>query len=336
MIYDESVIGSLFKLVDQYGSEFVSGTYHNLVSSYSSIIYLFAAIYVGFVFLEVKRGVRESRDLPFIILRMVAILTVTLNYNYFCLFIYNVFTNGPLYLCKAITLNGANHLEPMNVGDALDNFLKGGLSSANKLFSMGSWTNIIYTIFGCMLFLATIIAVAIATGLIFLAKIASTVILSLSPLFIFFALYESTKGWFDSYLQHLFTYALIPILTCAVLMIVLSVSTTTIQYMNSDKPTFRLLIPFFIACLVQIWLFLQIPQKCASLASGFNLKGLMSSFGETQASVRMLSNIFTGGKYTRGTLIAASKTAGNLMKQGGSAARSYFKNTLSRFSNADK
>lgn len=324
MTYNQSIIGSLFKLVDQYSSEFVAGTYHHLVTSYAGILYLFSSVYIGFVFIEIQRGAREGADFPFIIVKMVAILTVALNYDYFCLFVYNVFTNGPLYLCKAITLNSGTHLEPLGISDALDNFLRGGLTEANKLFSMGSWTNITYTLFGCFLFLASIIAVAIATGLIFLAKIASTVILALSPLFIFFALFDSTKGWFDAYLQHLFTYALIPIVTCAVLMIVLSVSSTTIQYMNSDTPSFKLLIPFFIACLAQIWLFLQIPQKCASLASGFSLKSVLSSFKETQGSLRLLRTVLTGGATV------------HWMAQSGTAAKNYLKNKMARFNSADK
>ncbi len=324
MTYNESIIGNLFKLVDQYSAEFVANTYHHIVMNYSSIFYLFSAVYLGFIFIEIQRGARASSDFPFVIIRIVTVLTIALNYNYFCLFVYNVFTNGPLYLCKAITLSENTHIEPLNISSALDQFLKGGLTEANKLFSMGSWTNLTYTLFGCFLFLASIVAVAIAAGLIFLAKIASTVILALSPLFIFFALFDSTKGWFDAYLQHLFTYALIPVVTCSVLMIVLSVSSTTIQYMNSDTPSFKLLIPFFIACLVQIWLFLQIPQKCASLASGFNLKGVLSSFKETQSSMRLLRTVLTGG------------STAHWMMQSGKTAKNYLKLKMARFSKTDK
>jgi type IV secretion system protein VirB6 len=324
MTYNESIIGNLFHLVDQYSAEFVASTYHHLATNYASLFYLFSAIYLGLIFIEIQRGVRPGADFPFVIVKMVAILTVALHYDYFCLFVYNVFTNAPLSVCKTITLSNGTHLGSLAMSDALDQFLKGSLLEVSKLFSMGSWTNITYTLFGCFLFLASIVAVAIATGLIFLAKIASTVILALSPLFIFFALFDSTKGWFNAYLEHLFTYALIPIVTCAVLMVVLSVSTTTIQYMGSDTPSFKLLIPFFIACLVQIWLFLQIPQKCASLASGFNLKGVLSSFKETQANIQLFRTVLTGGP------------ALQWIGQGGTTAKNYLKNKMARFKKSDQ
>ncbi|MCE3237827.1 MAG: virB6 [Gammaproteobacteria bacterium] len=325
MTYNESIIGNLFHLVDQYSAQFVASTYHHLVAQYASVLYLFSTIYVGFVFIEIQRGSREGKDFPFVIVRLVAILTVALNYDYFCLLVYNVFTNGPLELCKAITLSENTSLASLNISDALDQFLRAALLEANKLFSMGGWTNLTYSLFGSFLFLASLIAVAIATGLIFLAKIASTVILSLSPLFIFFGLFDSTKGWFNSYLTHLLTYALIPVVTCAVLMIVLSVSTTTIQYMNSDSPSFKLLVPFFIACLVQIWLFVQIPQKCASLASGFSLKSVSSSFRETKAGIQSLRTaLFTSGSALRSVI--QGKT--------GMTQKNYSKNKMVRFKDA--
>ncbi|MCD6040274.1 MAG: virB6 [Gammaproteobacteria bacterium] len=335
MPYNNSIIGNLFQGVDQYGSAWVASTYHHLATSYGSLLYLFSAIYLGFVFLEIQRGAREGRDFIFVIVRMVAILTVALNYDYFYLFVYNVFTNGPLYLCKAITLSGSNHIEPLKISDALDQFLKEGLLESNTLFSMGSWTNLNYALFGSFLFLATLISVAIATALIFLAKIASAVILALSPLFIFFALFESTEGWFNSYLQHLFTYALIPIVTSAVLMIVLSVSTSTIEYMHSDTPAFKLLVPFFIACLVQIWLFLQVPQKCASLASGFNLKGVFSSFSETKANFQTFKDTLKGGVAMTRTLTSFGSQVAQLMGKGGASAKEYLKNRMNRFTKVD-
>jgi type IV secretion system protein VirB6 len=325
MTYNGSIIGNLFHLVDQYSAQFVANTYHHLVMQYASVLYIFSTIYVGFVFIEIQRGAREGKDFPFVIVRLVAILTVALNYDYFCLFVYNVFTNGPLELCKAITLSDSASLGSLNISNALDQFLKGGLLEVNKLFSMGGWTNITYTLFGCLILLVSLIAVSIATGLIFLAKIASTVILALSPLFIFLALFDATKGWFNSYLTHLLTYALIPVVTCAVLMIVLSVSTTTIQYMNSDTPSFKLLVPFLIACLVQIWLFLQIPQKCASLASGFSLKGVLSSFREAQPGIQLLRTaLLTSGSALRCAIQGKTETT----------QKNSPKNKMARFKNA--
>jgi type IV secretion system protein VirB6 len=316
--YHDSIVDKLLGLVDKYSANFVANTYHHLVTDYRASIYLFVTIYVGFLFINMKRGILSFQDLPFTLLKMITILTLAMNYDYFYLYIYNVFTNAPLEICKAITLDG-KEASVTTIANALDNFLKEGFEAANKLFGMGGWSNMTFTVFGIGVYIATFLAGAIATSLIFLSKIASSILLALSPLFIFLALFEATKGWFDSYIQHLFSYALIPIMACAVMMITLSVTESTIEFMGSEpNPSFTLLVPFMIACAIQIWLFLQVPQKCASLASGFNLKSFTASMKETKEAVKSVANVLTGGALGRGSTVGG-----------------FTKNRMNRYKNKD-
>jgi type IV secretion system protein VirB6 len=331
--YNDSIIGTLFTMVDTYSAKFVGTTYHNLVSSYSGVIYTMVTLYFGFVFISMKRGILSGADLPFIVLKVVSILTFAMNYDYFYLYIYNVFTNGPLELCKAITLTG-KEATVSNITDALDNFISEGFIAANKLFSMGGWSNALLSLFGAGVFLATLVAGTIATGLIFLSKIASSILLAISPLFIVFALYDSTKGWFDSYIQHLFTYALIPVMACAVMMITLSVTETTIEFMSSGtNPSLKLISPFMLACAIQVWLFLQVPQKCASLASGFNLKSFTASMRDAGSAISSAANGLTGGQLGRALLSSALK---NTVGRGGGALKGFIKNRMSRYKDKGK
>ena len=314
--YDASIIDSLFQGVDQYGAQFVAGAYRQLVEKCTPIIYLFASIYLGLTFFRINRGLLDGKELPFLVLRLVCILTVGLHYDWFCLFIYDVFTQGPLFICKVITMHGTDSiLTSETINSALDHFLHQGLVETNQLFAMGGWSNITYVIFGVGVLLATLVSVVIAIGLIFLSKMGSVVLLALSPIFIFFALYDSTKGWFDTYIQHLFTYALIPIMTCLVLMIMLSVTDSTIQYMNADKPSME--------CLI--------PQKCASLGSGFSLKSLSSSVKEMGSSMGTAANAATGGQLSRAAMTAMGKAALSMMSKGGNATTRSVKNTMARF-----
>lgn len=235
------------------------------------------------------------QDLPFILLRMTCILTLALNYHYFCLFVYDVFTQGPLNICQAITIKG-DSVSSVSVSNALDQFLRQGVLEANKLFDMGSWSNITYTIFGFSILLSTLIFSALAMGLIMLAKIASVIILSLSPIFIFFAMFDATKGLFDSYISQLVTYSLVPIMTCAVLMIILSVAQSVMGDMDSaSKPSLSSLVPYFLSCLAQIWLMPQIQSKCAALASGFSLKGFVSTLQGVGNNMRAAGSMAMGG-----------------------------------------
>lgn len=321
--YQGSIVGTMLKLVDKYSANFVANTYQNLVTQYSTTMYVFVTIYMGFIFMRMMRGIIPANDLPFIIIRCVTILTMALNYQYFYLYCYNVFTNFPLEICKAITLNG-HEASVTSIANALDNFIKEGLEESNKIFAMGGWSNLNFTLFGLGLYVATIVAGAIATGLIFLSKIASAILLALSPFFIFLALYDSTKGWFDSYIQHLLGYALIPIMACAVMMITLSVTESTILFMGSEpNPSFTLLVPFIMACCIQSWLFLQVPQKCASLASGFNLKSFTSSASDIKEKALSAANMLTGGKAGR-ALLKAAFNIGDKNSGGNSNSRAKF------------
>jgi type IV secretion system protein VirB6 len=301
-----SVISNILSQVDYFGAHFVANSYVSLVAEFSPVIYSLTTVYLGFVFLSIKRGTLAIQDLPFVLLRMTCILTLALNYEYFCLFIYDVFTVAPLVVCHAITAHGSS-ISSAPISDALDQFLRQGMSEANKLFAMGSWTNITYTVFGLCLFFATIISSALAVGLIMVSKIGSVVLLSLSPIFIFFAMFNATKSFFDSWISQLVTYSLIPIMTCVVLMIVLSVTESTLSHVSHvAHPSLKAIVPFLLSCISQIWLLPQIKSKCAALASGFTLQGVVSTLEGVKNNFKSATSMATGGKTGRATVAASA------------------------------
>ena len=266
-----NAISFLIEHIDRVGAHLVANTYRNLVSNYSGMIFTLTAVYIGFIFIQMMRGHYDGTDFIMLLFRTVIILTLALNYSDFCFYLYDVFTNEPLKICQAMTMNGSS-AEPLSIAHSLDHFLNGGKKAAIHIFTMGSWTNPTYLVFGVLIFLLVLISAAIAAGLIVLAKCASTILLALSPLFIFFALFDATKGLFESYIRQLITYALIPIMTCAVLMILLSVTNNVVAELNGiNKPTLVHLMPLSLMCVIQIYLLLQIKGKCADLSGGFSL-----------------------------------------------------------------
>ena len=281
--FEENPISFLLESVDKVGADLVATTYQNLVHQYAAVFFTFTAIYIGFVFLKMKRGHFDANDFMVLVLRAVIILTMAMNYEYFCLYLYDIFTKEPLIICQAMTVNGSS-TGTLPVSHALDNFMNGGMEAAKKILAMGSWTNPTYLVFGMLVFILVLIAVALATGLIVMAKCASTVLLALSPLFIFFALYDSTKGLFESYLRQLFTYALIPIMTSAVLMILLSVASIAIEPLEQNGiPTITHLLPLGLMCIIQMYLLLQIKGKCSALAGGLSLPTVISAFRQAKS-----------------------------------------------------
>ncbi len=301
-----TVISSILNHVDMVGANLVARSYHNLVNHYSPLFYTLTTIYMSFIFLKMKRGLLSGNDLLMIVLRTVMILSLAMNYDLFCLYIYDIFTVEPLTICQAITVNGGT-VKAVSISHSLDNFLNAGEMATNKIYSMGSWTNPTYYIFGFSIHILTLITTAIATSLIILAKCASTLLLSLSPIFIFFALFDATKGLFESYLQQLIAYALLPIMACAVLMILLSVSDVTIQLMNStNKPTYTSLIPFSLMCVIQIYLLLQVKGACAALASGIHLPNVISTLRQAKNDY---SGVASGATNLMAAMVRGSKAA---------------------------
>src|ERR1700721_2995191 len=131
--FEGNTISYVFEHVDTIGAHLVANTYRNLVSSYAAVFYTLTSVYIGLCFIKMKRGHYDANDFVMIMLRTVCILTLCMNYDYFCLFIYDVFTIEPLNICKALTLNGTTN--PLTISDALDQFLLAGGKAATKVMS---------------------------------------------------------------------------------------------------------------------------------------------------------------------------------------------------------
>lgn len=275
--FESQAISYVFKSIDQVGAQLVAHTYRQLVLQYASVFYILTGIFIGFCFIHMQRGKMTGDDFVMNLFRAVLILTLALNYDAFCLFLYNVFTNAPLHICQAITIDG-NHTNVISVSQALDQFLQQGEKAAANIWLMGSWANPTYLIFSGLIYILVMLTAAIAAGLIVLSKCASTVLFSLSPIFIFFALFNTTKGIFESFIGQLMTYALIPIMSCAILMMLLSVCDIAIKNFNQHaEPNFISLVPLSLICVIQIYLLLQVKAKCASLAGGISLPSVVST-----------------------------------------------------------
>jgi type IV secretion system protein VirB6 len=312
-------IAFLLEHVDKVGANLVARTYQNLVSHYSATIFTLTAIYIGFIFIQMQRGNYDANDFVVLIIRTVVILTLALNYSYFCIYIYDIFTNEPLKICQSITISGGV-VEPTSISHSLDHFMNSGRNAAIHIMSMGAWSNPTYYLFGGLVFILVLVTAAIAAGLIVLSKCAMTILLALSPLFIFFALFDSTKPMFESFIRQLITYALIPIMTCAVLMILLSVTDIATNELNtSANPTFALLIPLCLMCVIQIYLLLQVKSKCSALSGGFTLPTVVSSLRQAKAEMgsvgRGLSGMAGAAKRGAGSVASASRSATQAMRQ---------------------
>jgi len=280
MAIDQSIITTFFNTIDQVAKENVSNSYHNLVTYLKVWMWSIVTIYVGFQFIQAMQGRRDFYDLLNTTFKIVAIMTLVTNYDLFCLYIYDIFTYEPLIISAKIA-----GFKGHSIGEIINTQLNSGLDFSKQLFMQGTWYNIPSLVFAGIFFIVTLLNAAISAGMILLAKCATILLLSLSPLFIFFALSDFTRGMFEAYIRTLITYALIPILTSALIMLLHSISTIAVTNIHMPDPTMVQCAPYLLFCIIQIYLLAHVYSKAAALGGGFTIAGFVNTMRQARSSV---------------------------------------------------
>jgi type IV secretory pathway VirB6-like protein len=107
---------------------------------------------------------------------------------------------------------------------------------------------------------------------------AMAVMLFLAPIFISFLLWDSTRKLFDNWLQALTNYALIPIVTCGIFMLTLSIANATLPGLqlnvSSGQSTFSGILPYLEISLISALLFKQVLPTCSASSGGIALEAI--------------------------------------------------------------
>lgn len=335
--FEKAIISSLLDCVDQVGADLVASTYQNLVHQFSPLIYCLATIFIGILFIRAMRGLVSFDECMMSVLRLVAFLTLAMNYHYFCLFIYDVFTKEPLVLMQAMTIKGNGLIGTVSINGALDNYLNTGLSYATQIFMMGSWTNLTFFLMAFLVLASTYLAAIVATGLIIAAKCGSIILLALSPLFITLAIFDATKGFFEAYIKSLITFSLIPVLVSVILMILFSVAEYIIQFVNQHHIlSFMTVMPFMMMSGIQVYLLMQVYGKASALAGGFSLKSAISTMQQAKDHISTAANVATGGSVGRKLLGAGALLAGSGVAAAARRSPQLMKSGIKRFNQIRK
>lgn len=132
------------------------------------------------------------------------VLMAALQWTWFS-YIYDIFTNGPQTFVASLT-GGQNEIT------ALDNFYDRGMDTAFAILGNAGMTDFGQIIMGVIVFLITAIQTAVAIYLLVTAKMVTALLLILAPIYIGFAMFQTTRGytmnWFGT-LLNLFTFRLL-------------------------------------------------------------------------------------------------------------------------------
>ncbi|KAF0170252.1 MAG: type IV secretion system protein VirB6, partial [Caulobacteraceae bacterium] len=109
---------------------------------------------------------------------------------------------------------------------ALDRFYASGVGLAQTLLSMFelSGTGLTWLVLGVVVWLACALLAGFGAFLIVLAKISIAVLLAVAPIFIFLAMFQTTRSWFEGWLRGMLTQAMLLTLTYGFLAFLLFVT----------------------------------------------------------------------------------------------------------------
>lgn len=198
--------------VDDTSRDFVSLVYNGLFWELSgiviSIITILMIIYGLFLMLGwIEYPVREFGKKIVLIVSVMALIRY---WPFFDTFLYSTFTDGPDHLA-AIILQSVGRGGPGQISTQLGDLVTESFWLAGQAFESDGW--FMPYVLGLLILLAGFAFCVYALALIVIAKIGTALVLALGPVFIVFLLMSPTKHMFASWLQQLFSFAFMLILT---------------------------------------------------------------------------------------------------------------------------
>lgn len=288
---------------------FVNLTYQNFIAANSGTITLLFTVYVmflGYLFLN-----HDHRFGMYQIMRKMIVMLVVyglvMRWDLYNTFIYNIFTNEPSNIAK-IMIDSASGA---SITQALDGIYQAIVDAAMGFFGQINFSaaGIAFFFYGILIFLIGMVMCVFALLLFIYAKMMMAIVIALGPIFILFYLFDTTKNLFGSWLQQLITIALVPIITSAILVLMLSVIHVTLPSLNQpvENMQFYGIAPFLGLSLATAMLLSQVLKICSALGSGLTLDGLSKGVGLATNSLKY-SGVSAASQKTKSALTTQSKS----------------------------
>lgn len=259
-------------MVDATVQNAIQSSYHALSAALGPTLQLLLVLYTAFFGVMHLTG-RTTMDLWRTVQHLVVMVVISqfvTRWDFFALYIVDLFTQGPNAL-MSIVLDGKGSPNSI-LGEVLDR----GIHSANTLITMAGFSTFGFWIVGFGLYFATLACVGYALYLFILSKIALGVLLGLAPLVALCYLFNATRDYCTRYLCQIVNFALVPILTAAILQMSLQIpqqALTRLEAVLASHSGFggRECVFVFLAFFIVIGLLHQVTGIAASLSSGLNL-----------------------------------------------------------------
>lgn len=280
MISIDTFFSGTMKTVDAVIGNFVNNAYVHFIQANSTVITLLFTLYVmllGYQFLSHNHHFQLSDVVRRIIL-MLCVYGLVMNWQLYHLFVYNIFTNEPANISNILISSADGGIVTGDIATAIDRIYAAVVNATIGLLGQVSFSasGLAFILYALLVFVIGSIMCVYALLLFIYAKMMMAVSLALGPLFILFIMWDSTKGLFSAWLNKLITIALIPIITSAVLVLMLSVINVTLSHMNqpADQMQFVGIAPFLGLSLTTTLILSQVLNISSALGGGITIAGI--------------------------------------------------------------
>lgn len=297
MINVSSFFTGTLNTVDAVIGNFVSLAYANLIQANAGIITVLFTFYVmmlGFKFLNHSHHSNLMAMIQHFI-TMLAVYGLIMDWQLYHLFVYNIFTNEPAYLANILVKSTGQFHKMGSISAALDGIYSAVVNAAAGFFGEVSLSaaGIAFLFYGILVFIIGSLMCIFALLLFIYAKMMMAIALALGPIFILFILWQPTRGLFSAWLNKLVTLALIPIVTSAILVLMLSVINVTLPAISqsADHMQFYGIAPFLGLSLATTLILSQVFRICSALGGGITLASISQASGIVSSVLKAGSKV---------------------------------------------
>ena len=257
--------------VDQVTLDYTAKAYQAVVSAHMSELRLMLVIYVAVFGIGVLQGMipLTLQQVCKHILKALIIFQLATNWGTFTTFFYNVFTSGPDKLSAALLGGNAPTQQ-------LEDVFTVGVNAAAHIFIKAGTFDLAQILLAVLVIIGTVVMVGVALFLLVFAKMWLPLPLSIAPIFLIFALWKSTQGLFQGWINYLVHYAMIPVITYAVLGLALQLMKAPLNEIKAagENLTMATITPYLLMGAITTLLCSQILKIAASLGGGITLSAM--------------------------------------------------------------
>lgn len=277
-------VTQILRNVDNVTQNFVFNSYQGFGAFADTIWTLMAITYIAFTGYKVLlSGTFDVAALFGEFGKIVLILVAVTQWDFFGQAFYSVVVGVPNDMGgNLISSNGLLTIPIFGfdiTGDAaLGYFWSQGTQIVAELFTLagkGFLFDIAIAFMAVLVWIAVAALTIAALLLLILAKFAVAIFMATAPLFILFAMFQTTRPFFEGWLRMTVNYALIPLFVYAILALILSMALTPLSILSDnvkdDVELFSLVSPVILVAIVGTVILTQVMQMAAGVAGGFAL-----------------------------------------------------------------